>query len=171
MSLNNGFSLAGSKMRNFLRHDKKGPRWELLRRRKIKSIAQAHHPCTGEDGDRFIKRMPMRWHFCTVSMSGANDVWGACLADVSTEYSNLDPFKDGLPLDSPWCQRNDKVAARICRRRLRGASRRLGLWGNRPLCRGRRSPPANLLHERKKITDSPVVRDLAVLDAHDVHRQ
>jgi hypothetical protein len=34
-------------------------------------------------------------------------------------------------------------------------------WGN---------PAADLLHKRQKIADTPVVGDLAVLDAHDVHR-
>src|SRR6266496_3276778 len=77
VSLNDGFSLAESKMRNIFRHDKKGPRRELLRCGEIKPFAETHHPCAGEDGYRFIKRMPMRWHLRAVSVSYANDVWGA----------------------------------------------------------------------------------------------
>jgi hypothetical protein len=34
----------------------------------------------------------------------------------------------------------------------------------------RRNPPADLLHQRQKIAYSPVVGDLAVLDAHDIDR-
>src|SRR5215469_15355743 len=36
------------------------------------------------------------------------------------------------------------------------------------LCFCRRSPPTDLLHKRQKIADSPVVGDLAILDAHDI---
>ena len=34
----------------------------------------------------------------------------------------------------------------------------------------RRNPTADLLHKRQKIADTPVVRDLAVLDVHNVNR-
>ena len=83
MSLNDGFSLAHSKMRNCLRHDEIGPCRELLRRRKIKPFAQAHHPCAGEDGYRLIKRMPMRWHLEAISVSKSNDIRGAGFVRVS----------------------------------------------------------------------------------------
>ena len=33
----------------------------------------------------------------------------------------------------------------------------------------RRNPTADLLHKRKKIANPPVIGDLAVLDAHDIH--
>jgi hypothetical protein len=83
MSLNNGFSPAQSKMRNVLRHAEVGPCRELLRRRKIKPFAQAHHPCAGDDGYGLIKRMPMGWHLEAISMFNANDIRGAYFARVS----------------------------------------------------------------------------------------
>src|SRR5262245_1583149 len=34
----------------------------------------------------------------------------------------------------------------------------------------RRSPAPNLLHERQKITDPPMIGDLSLLHAHDINR-
>src|ERR1700756_5622698 len=48
-----------------------------------------------------------------------------------------------------------------------GRSNGQSFWGIRRVCR--QSPPADLLHKRQKVCDSPMIGDLSVLYAHHVH--
>jgi hypothetical protein len=77
MSLNNGLALAPGKMRNVLWYDNKRSCREFPRRSKIKSFAQAHHPCAGDlRGSPFI----------------AVDAWYSIVLDGALKDGGMAPF-------------------------------------------------------------------------------